>query len=151
MIAGVLRYLRVQRQDPHFLYIHPLIYEAMKRLLISIVSVLCLVSCVSLSERVDAFVSDIEANYATYDEADWLQKDQKMAEFKLEYAEKSPKLSDLERDSINKAFGRYDAVVAKSKVDGVVNGVKEFLQDAGRYIEGIVEGIGKSDSQEMSM
>ena len=121
----------------------------MKRLLLLIVSICSLVSCVSLSEKVDAFVSDVEANYTTYDEIDWLGKDQKMAEFKLEYAEKSPKLSDLERDSINKAFGRYDAVVAKSKVDDVVNGVKEFFQDAGRYIEGIVEGIGKSDSEEI--
>lgn len=105
-------------------------------------------SCRSLAERVDAFVSDVEANYSTYEEVDWLEKDQKMAEFKLEYAQKAPKLTEEEKDNINKAFGRYDAVVAKSKVDNVVNGVKEFFQDAGRYIEGLVEGMSKSDSEE---
>ena len=120
----------------------------MKKLFFLITAVICMASCQSLAETVDAFVSDVEANYSTYEEVDWLEKDQKMAEFKLEYAQKAPKLTEEEKDNINKAFGRYDAVVAKSKVDNVVNGVKEFFQDAGRYIEGLVEGMSKSDSEE---
>mgnify|MGYP003301093043 CR=1 FL=1 len=118
----------------------------MKKLILLIAAVLCLASCKSLSEKVEIFVSDVEANYKTYTELDWAEKDQKMAEFKLEYAKKATKLSQYERDYINKAFGRYDAVVAKAKVGETVSGVKELLKDAGRYIEGLVEGISKPDT-----
>lgn len=118
----------------------------MKKLILLIAAVLCMVSCKSFPERIEIFVSDVEANYKTYTELDWLEKDQKMAEFKLEYAKKADKLTQYERDYINKAFGRYDAVVAKAKVDETVSGVKELFKDAGRYIEGLVEGLAGRDS-----
>lgn len=118
----------------------------MKKLILLIAAVMCLASCKSFPERVEIFVSDVEANYKTYTDLDWAEKDQKMAEFKLEYAKKADKLTQYERDYINKAFGRYDAVVAKAKVGETVSGVKELLKDAGRYIEGLVEGITKTDS-----
>ena len=118
----------------------------MKKLILLIAAVLCLASCKSFPEKVEIFVSDVEANYKTYTELDWAAKDQQMAEFKLEYAKKADKLSQYERDYINKAFGRYDAVVAMAKVGDAVSGVKELLQGAGRYIEGLVEGISKADT-----
>lgn len=118
----------------------------MKKLIFLIAAVFCMASCKSLPEKIEIFVSDVEANYKTYTEVDWLEKDQKMAEFKLEYAKKADKLSQYERDYINKAFGRYDAVVAKAKVGEAVSGVKGLIKDAGRYIEGLVEGLGSGDT-----
>lgn len=118
----------------------------MKKLILLIAAVMCLASCKNFPERVEIFVSDVEANYKTYTDLDWAEKDQKMAEFKLEYAKKADKLTQYERDYINKAFGRYDAVVAKAKVGETVSGVKELLKDAGRYIEGLVEGLASGDS-----
>lgn len=118
----------------------------MKKLIFLIAAVFCMASCKSLPEKIEIFVSDVETNYKTYTEVDWLEKDQKMAEFKLEYAKKADKLSQYERDYINKAFGRYDAVVAKAKVGEAVSGVKGLIKDAGRYIEGLVEGLGSGDT-----
>lgn len=118
----------------------------MKKFLFLIVAVLSMASCKSLPEKVEDFVSDVEAEYKTYTDLDWLEKDQKCAELKLEYAKKADKLSQYERDYINKAFGRYDAVVAKAKIDDTVSGVKKFIKDAGQYIEGVVEGISSKDT-----
>lgn len=118
----------------------------MKKLILLIAAVLCLASCKSFSEKVENLVSEVEANYKNYTELDWADKDQKMAEFKLEFAKKADKLSQYERDYVNKAFGRYDAAVAKAKVGEAVSGVKELLKDAGRYIEGLVEGMSKPDT-----
>ena len=118
----------------------------MKKLILLIAAVLCLASCKSFPEKVEGFVSEVEANYKNYTELDWADKDQKMAEFKLEFAKKADKLSQYERDYVNKAFGRYDAAVAKAKVGEAVSGVKELLKDAGRYIEGLVEGMSKPDT-----
>lgn len=120
----------------------------MKKLVFLIVAVLCMASCKSFPERVEDFVNDVEANYADYTEVDWLEQDKKMAEFKLEYAQKADNLSQYERDYINKAFGRYDAVVAKAKVDEAVSGVKGLIKDAERYIEGLIEGLGSRDALE---
>lgn len=121
----------------------------MKKLFFLICTIFCMVSCKSLSERIEVFVSDVEENYEAFTEVDWLEKDQKIAEFKVEFAKKSDKLSQYEKDYIDRAFGRYNAVVAKSKVDGAVNSVKEFFKDAGHYIEGLVDGISRSDSLDM--
>ena len=55
----------------------------MKKLIFLIVAVFCLASCRSLPEKIEIFVSDVEANYENYTELDWAEKDQKMAEFKL--------------------------------------------------------------------
>lgn len=114
----------------------------MKKLLFLTVAIFCMASCKNLPEKIEIFVSDVEENYETYSEVDWLEKDQKMAEFKVEFAKQSDRLSQYEKDYINKAFGRYYAVVAKSKVEGAVSSVKEFIKGAGRYIEGLVEEIG---------
>ena len=118
----------------------------MKKLILLIAAVLCLASCNSLPERIDAFVSEVEAEYKDYTELDWVEKDQKMAEFKLQYAKKADKMSEYERDYVNKALGRYDAVVAKAKIGDAVSGVKGLIKDAGRYIEGLVEGMTKADT-----
>lgn len=118
----------------------------MKKLFFLIVAMFCMASCKSLPEKIEIFVSDVEENYKTYTEVDWLEKDQKFAEFKVEFAKKSDKLSQYEKDYIDRAFGRYYAVVAKSKVNGAVSGVKELFKEAGRYIEGLIEGINGADS-----
>lgn len=124
----------------------PKLLITMKKLIFLIVAVFCLASCKSLPERIEIFVSDVEANYENYTELDWAEKDQKMAEFKLEYAKKADKLSQYERDYINKAFGRYDAVVTIATVGETVSGLKEMFKDAGRYIEGLVEGMSNAEA-----
>ena len=47
---------------------------------------------------------------------------------------------------MNKAFGRYDAVIVKAKIKDVADGVKRFFGKAGDYIEGLVDGIAKDST-----
>lgn len=118
----------------------------MKKLILLIVPMLLLSSCRSFPERVEAFVCGVEEEYKTYTEVDWLEKEQEYAELKMKFVKQADKLNQYERDYINKAFGRYDAIVAKSKIDDTVSGVKRFIKDAGEYIEGLVEGIATKDT-----
>ena len=106
-------------------------------------AVLLFASCVSLPERFDSFVTEVEANYESYSDADWLVADGKCAEFKAEYVKRYDKLNEAERDAMSKCFGRYDAVVAKAKIKSAADGVKRFFDDATKYIEGLVEGVTK--------
>lgn len=118
----------------------------MKKLFVLLFVVFSLASCKSLPERFEEFVSDVEANYAEYTEIDWMVKDQECAEFKAEFVKKYDSLNPYEKEYMNKAFGRYDAAVTKSKVKEKADGVKRFIEGAGHYIEGLVEGVSKNES-----
>lgn len=109
--------------------------------LVALMSISCMAP---LTERIDAFVDDVEMNYASYTEEDWQVATQKYDEFKVEFTKKYDRLSQAERDLINQAFGRYDAVVAKDKVEDVVNGLKNTVKDAGEWLKGVVEGVAGS-------
>jgi hypothetical protein len=123
----------------------------MKKLFFIALALVCAVSCKSYVERLDDFVSDVEANYASYSETDWIVADQKCADFKAEYAKRYDRLNEYEKEFAGKAFGRYDVAVAKARVGGAVDDAKRFLESAGHYIEGLVEGIVGADSLETSM
>ena len=118
----------------------------MKKLFVLLLVLFSLVSCKSLPERFEVFVSEVEMNYATYSEVDWVVMDQKCAEFKAEFVEKYDKLSPYEKEYMNKAFGRYDAAVTRSKINEAASGVKRFIEGAGHYLEGLVEGISGVDT-----
>lgn len=114
---------------------------------ISPIFVLTLVALMSIScmapitERIDAFVDDVEMNYASYTEEDWQVADLKYNQFKVEFAKKYDKLTQPEKDIVNQSFGRYDAIIAKDKVEDVVDDIKSTVKDAGEWIKGVVEGV----------
>jgi phage regulator Rha-like protein len=113
----------------------------MKKLFYLAAMLLLVVSCKSLPSQVEEFVNDVEQNHASYTDLDWSVMDAKYAEFKLEFVEKYDKLNQAEREFINREFGRYDALVAKSKVQSAFENVKGALKEAGKWVEGVVEGL----------
>lgn len=119
----------------------------MKKLLLVALILVCAVSCKSYVDRLEGFVSEVEANYAEYTDADWAVMDGKCVEFKSEYAKKYDRLNEYEKEYARKAFNRYDVAVAKSKVGNAVDGAKRFLEGAGQYFEGLVEGVSEEDAQ----
>ncbi len=113
----------------------------MKKLAYLAALLLLAASCQSFPAKVEEFVNDVEQNCASYTELDWSVMDAKYAEFKLEFVEKYDKLNQAEREFINREFGRYDALVAKSKVQSAFENVKGALKEAGKWVEGVVEGL----------
>ena len=113
----------------------------MKKLFVMALAVLLFASCKSLPERFDSFVTNVETNYESYSDADWAAKDQKFASFKNEYAKCYDELSAGENAVMLKCIARYEAVVAKTKIKSAASGVKRFLEGAGEYVEGLVEGV----------
>ena len=84
-----------------------------------------------------------------YTDADWMVMDQKCAEFKSEFAKKYDRLNEYERVYAGEAFDRYDAAVAKGKVNQAVGGAKKFLENAGHYLEGLVEEFAGEGGQQV--
>ena len=122
----------------------------MKSLIMLVVAMLSFASFQALVERFEKFVTEVEANYETYDEADWERVSEKHAKFKAVFKEKYDSLSDEEREAMNKGFGRYDVVVTKVKVKEAASTAKRFLKDAGEYVEGFIDGMKKDAATENS-
>jgi hypothetical protein len=121
----------------------------MKKLFLIALALVCAVSCRSYVDRLEDFVSEVEANYSEYNDADWMVMDQKCAEFKSEFAKKYDRLNEYERVYAGEAFDRYDAAVAKGKVNQAVGGAKKFLENAGHYLEGLVEEFAGEGGQQV--
>lgn len=121
----------------------------MKKLFLIALALVCAVSCRSYVDRLEDFVSEVEANYSEYNDADWMVMDQKCAEFKSEFAKKYDRLNEYERVYAGEAFDRYDAAVAKGKVNQVVGGAKKFLENAGHCLEGLVEEFAGEGGQQV--
>ena len=109
---------------------------------VALLMVLC-VSCKSLPERFNEFVSEVEINCETYSDVDWKVIEQKHAQFEAEYVEQYDNLSSVQKDLMKKNFGRYDAIVAKSAISGAFKDVKRMFEGAGEYIEGLIDGLMK--------
>lgn len=121
----------------------------MKKLFLIALALVCAVSCRSYVDRLEDFVSEVEANFSEYNDADWMVMDQKCAEFKSEFAKKYDRLNEYERVYAGEAFDRYDAAVAKGKVNQAVGGAKKFLENAGHYLEGLVEEFAGEGGQQV--
>lgn len=107
---------------------------------------MAVVSCKSLPERFDEFITDVEASYESYTDIEWKVIEQKYAEFEIEFMQKYDNLTAVEKEVMNKCFGRYGAVVTKAKFKSAADGVKRFFESADEYIEGLVEGLTTTDS-----
>lgn len=121
----------------------------MKKLFLIALALVCAVSCKSYVDRLEDFVSEVEVNYTEYTDVDWMVMDQKYAEFKSEFAKKYDRLNEYERVYAGEAFDRYDAAVAKGKVNQAVGGAKKFLENAGHYLEGLVEEFAGEGGQQV--
>lgn len=119
----------------------------MKRLFVIALVLICAVSCRSYVDRLEDFVSEVEADYTEYNDADWMVMDQKCADFKSEFAKKYDRLNEYERVYASQAFDRYEAAVAKGKVNQAVGSAKKFLENAGHYLEGLVEEFASEGGQ----
>lgn len=119
----------------------------MKKLFLFALALVCAVSCKSYVDRLEDFVSEVEADYTEYNDTDWMVMDQKCAEFKSEFAKKYDRLNEYERVYAGEAFDRYDAAVAKGKVNQAVDGAKKFLENAGHYLDGLVEELAGEGGQ----
>ena len=97
-----------------------------------------LVSCKSMiPSRFEKFVDKIEKNGSTFTEEQWKETSAKFEKLMDEYAEAYDKLSEEERDRVDRAIGRYRAVVLKSKVNSVVEDFQKTVSDISDRIAGI--------------
>lgn len=122
----------------------------MKRVLAYFILPVLLVSCAgwrSLPDRIESFVSDLEYSAQSYEEADW---DNAAAEYhKLmdTYYEHKNDYSSEERARIQRAAGKYRALLFVNGIKGVASSVDNLISSAPSYLEGINDVMKEKTSQ----
>lgn len=108
------------------------------RLFAAIVAVLVLLSATApLSTKMNKFVDRVEKNCGDWTDKEWeesrVQYSKLIGEFKQNYDSFTPE----EKNSINRAKGRYYGLYIKYYINGAVG----KLQEAGEGVPALIEGL----------
>lgn len=135
-----------------------LIYQNMKKVL----AILMLAMVVTISANsckigfskgtyistLESFVTSVEQDYQDYDETDWQRADERMTAFNENYEKYADKFTSDERRKVSKLMTKYEVVRGKAKVSGFFNGINDIIDQGMGTVEGVLEGLTGSSSEE---
>ena len=100
-------------------------------------------SCTSmLPARIEKFVDKVEKNAPSYSEADWDKVSDQFTKLMDQYDKAYDKLPKEDRERIDKAVGRYHAIVLKSGVNNIINSFDKAVNGVLKGVGGFFEGLG---------
>ena len=118
----------------------------MKKYLFTIaLAALVLVLCswtTLLVKRFEHFVDKVEKNYATYTDEDWDKANETFSDLMKEYDEDYEKCTEEQHERIDKAIGRYHAIVVKSGAKEAVQSFNDAMGKVSTKLKSILTGIG---------
>lgn len=100
-------------------------------------------SCTSmLPVRFEKFVDRVESKYSSFNDEDWQKASSQFEKLMEEYENSYDKFSPEERERIDKAIGRYHAIVVKSGINSVIQSFDELVSGVTSKIKGLLDGVG---------
>jgi len=99
-------------------------------------------SSTTLPFRFDHFVDRVEANAPSYTDKDWEDIADQFNVLMEDYKKVYDKLDNDQRNQIDKAIGRYHALVLKSNVNGIINSFDKALEGLTNKAKDVLNGIG---------
>lgn len=96
----------------------------------------------------ESFVTSVEQDYQDYDETDWQRADERMTAFNENYEKYADKFTSDERRKVSKLMTKYEVVRGKAKVSGFFNGISDIIDQGMGTVEGVLEGLTGSSSEE---
>lgn len=109
-----------------------------KQLILWIVGILLITGCnTPLSNRIDNYVNDVEANCNNWTEDDWERSQSEYEKLLEEYQTNYDSYSQEERDAINKAIGRYSGLLVRQGIEET----GRFLKNFGERLPSLLEGF----------
>lgn len=89
-------------------------------------------------EDFSEFVTDVEQNYQSYSEEDWLSADQEYEEYVGEtYNNFRAKLTDEDKKQVGKLKAKYQTVKIKHETGKMINDVSDGINQ----LQGVIEGV----------
>ena len=96
----------------------------------------------------ERFVTSVEENYQGFNEADWQHAEERMVAFSDDYSKYADQFSSDERREVSKLMSKYKVIRGKAKVSGFFQGIEEIIDEGKGAVEGVLEGITGSSSEE---
>ena len=119
----------------------------MKKLnfIIVLLVMLFLTSCeIPTSEKFEHHVNKVEDNCDNWTEEDWEMSKDKYRELIREYEANYDNLTPEERETINKAIGRYNGILMKKGIENIDNSIKKFVDRLPSMFEGFMSAFEES-------
>ena len=100
-------------------------------------------SCASvLPARFESFVDKVEKNASSYSEDDWQAVSDQFEKLVQQYDKSYDKLKPSERERIDKAIGRYRAILVKSGINNLLDSFDDVVSGLSSKVRGFIDGIG---------
>jgi len=96
----------------------------------------------------ESFVTSVEQGYEKYDETDWQRADERMTAFNEKYDKYADKFTAEERRKVSKLMTKYEVIRGKAKVSGFFKGIGNIIDEGMGTIEGVLEGVTGSSSED---
>lgn len=112
-----------------------------KLILLLAVVVMSACSSAPLSTRMDKYVTKAEVNCQNWSLEDWSESCEDYTKLLNEYTENYDSYTQAERDSINKAIGRYNGLLMKQGIQEVGRVMKEVSENLPAIIEGFMSAF----------
>ena len=110
--------------------------------LILSLAIVLLASCSSpLSNRMNEYVSEVEANCKNWTAEDWELSQEEYAILLEEYQMNYDSYTQEEKDAINKAIGRYNGLLIRQGIEEAGSIIKEFGERLPSLIEGFMSAF----------
>ncbi len=111
--------------------------------LLAFIVITALFSCASapLSNRIDEYVSEVEASCQDWTEEQWQLSEQEyeilIEEYRLNYST----YTQEEKEAINRAIGRYNGLRIKHGLEDIGNTIKEIGEQLPTLVEGFMSAF----------
>lgn len=119
--------------------------KVLKLLVIAALS-LALASCSTTAEKIRAIVDDSVENADQLTTDEWAERDRQIEELLKSYENNPEALSEEDRESIDRALGRYYGAQMKQGIDVAKRNVEDFMNRLPSFIEGFMDAFDSSDS-----
>ena len=103
---------------------------------------LFLTSCeIPTSMKFDNYVDRVEESCDDWTEEEWEMSKEKYRQLLKEYEENYDKMTQEERDAINKTIGRYNGILMKKGFEKVDESIKGFIDKLPSLFEGFMSAF----------
>ena len=103
---------------------------------------LFLTSCeIPTSMKFDNYVDRVEENCDDWTEEEWEMSKEKYRQLLKEYEANYDKMTQEERDAINKTIGRYNGILMKKGFEKVDESIKGFIDKLPSLFEGFMSAF----------
>ena len=95
-----------------------------------------------LDNRIESFVEKTEAKCESYSQEDWDKSLKQYEALVNEYQTNIDSYTQEQKEKINKAIGRYSGILVKQGVNAAGKAVKDAIDGASSFINGVKESLG---------